>query len=65
MQWEQSQSELVAGRVTLEQRNAVEAIAAAAGVSVSAVVRAAVARLVEAPTVAVERYAKTAVERDG
>lgn len=58
MQWAQSQSELVACRVTLEQRQAVERIARECGVSVSAVLRAAVVRLVEAPTVAVGRYVK-------
>jgi len=55
MAFEQSQTQLVAGRVTLEQRRAVEMAARRCGVSKSAIVRVALTRLLELRPEALER----------
>ncbi|OQA94583.1 MAG: hypothetical protein BWY25_02730 [Chloroflexi bacterium ADurb.Bin222] len=55
MAFEQSRTQVVGACLTLDQRRAVEAIAAECGVSVSAVMRAALSRLLELRPEAVGR----------
>ena len=61
MTFEQSRTQVVGACLTLDQRRAVETIAAECGVSVSAVMRAALSRLLELRPEAVGRY----IVRDG
>lgn len=62
LSFQQSRTRVVGTCLTFDERRAVESIARVCGVSLSAVVRAAVVQLLEAPAVTVGRFVEEEVK---